>query len=220
MSDRQKTVFVLHTSFATVEMFRQLLEAHLLGVRIVNVVDDSLLADVRAAGRVTPSVTRRMVGYAVLAQGAGADAIFSTCSSVGEVADLIRQAVDIPVVKIDDCMAEEAVALGERVAVVATVPTTLEPTARLIASKGRDIGREVEIRRHLVEGAFDALMAGRADEHDRLVMAEVERAAQGADVVVLAQASMARLVPQLGELPVPVLSSPLGGVESLRRALQ
>ena len=221
MAANKKTVFVLHTSFALVEPLSKLFKQEIPDVRIVNIVDDSLLADARAAGHVTPSIVRRMVAYATAAQSAGADAIFNTCSSVGEVADVMRQAVDIPVVKIDDVMAAEAVQSGKTIAVVATVPTTLGPTVRLVERKAREAGKEVTINRHLVEGAFDVLVAGDAKKHDEMVSAEIVRAAQAADVVVLAQASMARLVPQLeGKLPVPVLSSPERAVRQLRQVLE
>ncbi len=58
----QSTVFVLHTSFVLVEVLKPLFAEHLPDVRIVNVVDDSLLADVRAAGHMVPSVARRLIG--------------------------------------------------------------------------------------------------------------------------------------------------------------
>lgn len=217
---KQKTVFILHTSFALVEVLQKLTKEYLPDVRVVNLVDDSLLADARMAGHMIPSVARRLTGYAILAQSAGADAIFNSCSSVGEVADLIRQVVDIPVVKIDDCMAAEAVRTGTKVAVVATVPTTLDPTARLIQHKAQEMGKPIQIQRHLVEGAFDTLMAGNAAKHDELVSNEIRCAAQEADVVVLAQGSMARLIPNLTDLPVPVLASPLSGIEDLKRVLE
>ena len=215
-----KTVFAIHTSLALVAPLGKLFAELLPGVRLVNIVDDSLLADVRIAGCLTPSVTRRIVGYGVLAQSAGAAAIFNCCSSVGEAANLLSQAVEIPVVKIDDCMADGAVGLGPRVAVIATLPTTLDPTVRLIESKARLRAKAVEIRRYLVEGAFDALMSGDSGQHDRMVLAEIVRARAENDVVVLAQGSMARLVAALdGKAQVPVLSSPRLGVESLREVL-
>ncbi len=215
----QPTVFVLHTSFVLVEVLKPLFNEHLPTVRIVNVVDDSLLADVRAAGHMTPSVAQRLVGYGMLAQAAGAAAIFNTCSSVGEVASTMRQVLQIPVVKIDDCMAEEALTYGPTIAVVATVPTTLDPTACLVEHKAQERGLDVSIKRYLVDGAFDALMAGDVQRHDRLVLDAIERAAHEADAVVLAQGSMARLVPQLPSLPAPVLSCPSRGVEDLKRVL-
>jgi len=218
--EMQKTVFALHTNFSLVEPLGKLFAELLPGARIVNLVDDSLLADVRAAGGPTASVIRRMIGYGVLAQSSGADAIFNCCSSVGEAADLLSQSLDIPVVKIDNAMAGKAVDGGPRVAVVGTVATTLEPTARLIGRKAAAAKKTVVIQRYLVEGAFDALMSGAAAQHDQMVTTEIRRAAMENDVVVLAQGSMARLMPSLaGYLPVPVLSSPRLGVEELRTVL-
>ena len=214
-----KTVFALHTSFALVEPLRKEFADRLKRVRVVNIVDDSLLADVRAAGKLTASVTRRMVAYALAAQASGADAIFSCCSSVGEAADVIRTVVDIPVVKIDETMAAEAARRGERVAVVATVATTLDPTVRLIERKAAEMGKKLHTFRHLVDGAFDVLQAGDSKRHDSMVLAEISMAAAEADVVVLAQASMARLVPLLPRTGTPVLTSPASGVDELRRVL-
>jgi len=220
MTIEGKTVFVLHTSFALVDVLNKRFVEQLPGVRMVNIVDDSLLVDVREAGHLIPSVTRRMVGYAILAESAGADAIFNTCSSVGEAADVMRQVVDIPVVKIDDAMAGEAITYGGRVAVTATLPTTLAPTARLIERKAREKGKAIEIHRHLVKGAFDMLMAGDPAKHDEMILDEIERAAQEADVIVLAQGSMARLIPKLeGKISIPVLSSPDRGIAALRDIL-
>jgi Asp/Glu/hydantoin racemase len=216
----QKTVFAIHTTPALVTPLGKLFAEMLPEVRLVNVVDDSLLADVRIAGCLTPSVTRRIVGYGVLAQSAGADAIFNCCSSVGEAADLLSQAVEIPVVKIDGRMAENAVRSGPRVGVIATLPTTLDPTVRLIESRARQLGKSVEVRRYLVDDAFDVLISGDGEKHDRMVLTEIERAGAENDVVVLAQGSMARLVAALdGKMPIPVLSSPRLGVENLREVL-
>ena len=214
-----KTVFAIHTTPVLVEVLRKLFPEILPGVRLVNVVDDSLLADLRMAGRLIPSVTRRIIGYGTLAESAGADAILNCCSSVGEAADLLAQTVSIPVVKINNRMAEEAVERGARIAVVATVATTLDPTERLVLRKAEERGKHVTTRRYLAGDAYDALMAGNAEEHDRLLMAEIRQAMAENDVVVLAQGSMARLVPMLPQDSVPVLSSPRSGVEALKERL-
>ncbi|MCW5964552.1 MAG: hypothetical protein KIT83_10985 [Bryobacterales bacterium] len=214
------TVVAIHTTFALVDPLKPLYLELLPGIRVVNLVDDSLLADVRAAGGPTPAVTRRILGYGTLAASSGASAIFSCCSSVGEVADLLARAVEIPVVKIDDRMASRAVSLGTRIGIVATVPTTLNPTEQLIRRKASEAGTQVDIGRYLVDGAFDALTSGDAAAHDRLVLEGIARAASECDVVALAQGSMARLAPALPRsIAVPILSSPRLGVEALRAAL-
>jgi Asp/Glu/hydantoin racemase len=215
-----KTVYAIHTGFALVEPLKPLFAELLPAVRLVTVVDDSLLADVRTAGQLTAAVTRRLTGYGILAAASGADAILNCCSSVGEAADLLARMVEIPVVKIDDRMARTAVETGSRIGVLATVPTTLDPTERLLRRKAAEAGSEVEVRRYLVDGAFDALMDGDAARHDALVLQAIERAAADNDVVALAQGSMARLVSRLPPgIHVPVLSSPRLGVEALRSAL-
>jgi Asp/Glu/hydantoin racemase len=219
--DSPRTVYALHTSFVLVEVLAKEIERQIPGLRLVNIVDDGLLPEIREAGYLTPAVVRRMLSYGVLAASAGADAIFNCCSSVGEAADLIRQAVEIPVVKIDDAMAEDALSYGSRVAIVATVPATIGPTSRLLQHKARAAGNELSIFQHVVDGAFDILMAGDLARHDAMVADEVYRAAEHADVILLAQASMARLTSQFeGRLPVPVLSSLGRGIGQLKRVLE
>lgn len=216
-----KTVYAIHTGPVLVDVIRSLTSELLPGVRVVNVVDDGLLAEVREAGQLTTAVYRRMIGYGVAAAGSGADAILNCCSSVGEAAELLRRMLDIPVVRIDDAMARHAVKLGSRIAVVATLVTTLEPTKRLIAHRANESQREVKLTSYVVEGAFDKLLAGDGVKHDALVNETIDRAMLENDVIVLAQGSMARLVAarRPGD-KVPVLTSPRTGVESLHEYLQ
>ena len=213
-----KTVFAIHTGPVLVDVFKKLFPELLPDVRLVNIVDDGLLNDVRAAGGLTPSVTRRIVGYGMLAESSGADAILNCCSSVGEAADVLAQTVSIPVIKIDNRMAIQATEQGSRIGIVATVATTLDPTERLIQRKANESGKSVTTKRYLVDSAFDALLSGNTEEHDRLLKAEIEAAMKDNDVVVLAQGSMARLVPTI-EQRVPVLSSPRSSVEALKERL-
>ena len=101
------------------------------------IIDDSLIKEVNANGRPTIGVKRRMYSYYQQAESLGVDAILNQCSSVGEVADAIKPFLSIPVVKVDEAMAEKAVSLGRKIAVVATVPTTVGPSVRLIEQKAR-----------------------------------------------------------------------------------
>jgi Asp/Glu/hydantoin racemase len=120
---------------------------------------------------------------------------------------------------VDEAMAEEASSIGSRIGVVATVSTTLEPTVRLIRKKASEKGRTLEVIERIAQGAFEALLEGDGAKHDEILKRTIVELAEEVDVVVLAQVSMARLVPALGALRVPVLSSPKSGVDALRRAL-
>jgi len=214
-----KSVAVIHTGPVTVEPIKQRCKKIIPEVRIINIMDDSLLNDCRAAGGLTKAVTQSMCQYFIIAETMGVDVIFNACSSVGETVDVGRQLVSIPIVKIDEAMAEQAVASGTKIGVVATVPTTLDPTVRLIEAKAKEQGKELAITRALCSKAFDLLLAGKADEHDQEVMDKVKELSATVDVVVLAQCSMARLVPMLSDVPVPVLASPDSGVQRLKEVL-
>ena len=213
------TIAVIHTGPVTVQLLKDQIGEQIPGARVINIVDDSLLDDVRAAGRLTPEVASRIHSYMANAQAMGVDIILNACSSVGEAVDSVRNFLSTPIVKIDEAMAEEASSIGRRVGVVATVPTTLEPTVRLVKKKAGELGRTVDVTERIAEGAFDALLSGDSARHDEIVKRAISNLAEHVDVVVLAQVSMARLVPQLGDLRVPVLSSPRSGVAALKRAI-
>lgn len=215
-----KTVAVVHTGPATVQPIKQQFQELLPDVRVINIVDDSLLNDVISAGHLTEAVSGRLLTYMQEGQKMGAIAILNACSSVGEAATAARAGLSIPVVKIDETMAERAVALGPRIGVVATVRTTLEPTVRLIRAKAAIAGKQIEVSEGLADGAFQALLEGKTEEHDEVVRRAILSLVDRVDVIVLAQASMARLTTSLGDLKVPVLSSPRSGVEAVRDLLE
>jgi Asp/Glu/hydantoin racemase len=213
------TIVVIHTGPVTVQPLKDQFKEQLAEARVINIVDDSLLNDVRSAGHLTPEVTSRIYSYMQNAQSMGADLILNACSSVGEATDLLRGMIRTPIIKVDESMAEEASRIGSRIGVVATVPTTLEPTVRLIKKKAAEHHRDVTVVERIAEGAFDALLAGNAASHDEILTSTIVTLMNEVDVVVLAQVSMARLVPLLGATKVPVLSSPQSGVAAVRRAL-
>lgn len=213
------TIAVIHTGPVSVQPIKEQISEQIPDARVINIVDDSLLNDVRAAGRVTPEVASRIHSYMANAQAMRVDIILNACSSVGEAVDAVRNFISTPIVKIDEAMAEEASAIGSRIGVIATVSTTLEPTVRLVKRKAGESRRAVEVTERIAEGAFEALLGGDAARHDEIVRSAISCLAQQVDVVVLAQASMARLVPQLVGVRVPVLSSPRSGVAALKRAL-
>lgn len=208
---------LVHTSATLVPAFEQLCRERLPGVAVFNIVDDSLIKDVIAHGRLRPATARRVVQHVAAAEAAGADTILVTCSSIGRAVETAATLVDVPVIRVDRAMAERAVATGRRVGVIATLPTTLDPTADLIGRCAAAAGREVAITARLCDGAFDALMAGDAATHDARVAAALEELATEVDVIALAQASMARVVEALPPNPhrPPILASPPLAIDRL-----
>jgi Asp/Glu/hydantoin racemase len=213
------TIAVIHTGPVTVQPIKDQISEQIPEARVINIMDDSLLNDVRAAGHLTQEVASRIHSYMANAQAMHVDIILNACSSVGEAVDSVRNFVSTPIVKIDEAMAEEASSIGRHIGVVATVSTTLEPTVRLIRKKADELSRTIKVSERIADGAFEALLSDNAALHDEIVKNTISALAEEVDVVVLAQVSMARLVPQLEGVRVPVLSSPRSGVAALKRAL-
>lgn len=209
-------VAAIHTALAMVEPTKALFAEHLPEVRLINIIDESLIQDVISTGSVPPAVKKRLINYYYSAVDAGADIIFNTCSSVGEVASIARNFIPVPIIKIDEAMATEAVSKSNRIGVIATLSTTLSPTCRMIETKASEIGKKISIVEGLANGAFQAIISGDKDTHDSIMRTALEMVDQ-CDAFVLAQGSMARMADAISEKTgKPVYSSPLSGVLSLK----
>ncbi|WP_248927022.1 aspartate/glutamate racemase family protein [Paenibacillus hamazuiensis] len=215
-----KTVVAVYTGQGLADPLKSIFNEVMPDCRLVNIIDDGLIHDVNREGAVTKAIVRRLVGYYRQAADMGADVILNTCSSVGEVVDIARPMFDVPIVKIDESMAGEAVRRYGSIGVIATLRSTLAPTVRLIRMQASAQGRAVSVTEGLADGAYQALIGGKPEEHDRLIAEAAEKAAASCDALVLAQGSMARMEQALAERTgKPVLSSPRLGLMAVKAAL-
>jgi Asp/Glu/hydantoin racemase len=218
----QKTLGLIHTSATLVPVFAELCNKYLPQVKTFNIVDDSLIKNVIQCGELTPATARRVVNYAGSAQEAGADYILFTCSSIGAAVEIAAGLTKVPVLRVDQPMADKAVETGKRIGVIATLSTTLQPTSDLVKRRATIAGKDIELLPVLCEGAFEALMKGDTATHDTKVAAALKELSGNVDVIVLAQASMARVVDSLGEKDkkIPILASPPIAIQYLATLLQ
>ena len=219
---KRKKLGLIHTSATLVPVFAQLCKEKLPNVDVFNIADDSLVKGIREAGSLTATIARRVANYLESAELAGADYIMVTCSSIGAAVEAGAKLMGVPVLRVDQPMADKAVASGKKIGVVATLSTTLEPTADLILRRAAIAGKKIELTSKLCEGAFEALMSGDAATHDAKVAAALKELSQQVDVIVLAQASMARVVETLSpeDRRVPILASPGIAVDYLATILK
>lgn len=207
---------IIHTTPSTIDSLGKLVREILGDCRVVNLLDDSILPEINEAGTITPGVRARLYTQLAMAQTIRPDAILCACSSIGGVIEEGSTFCSVPVLRIDGPMAEAAVAGSSRIAVLATLPSTLGPTQELIRRKAAARGKTVSLTSQVIEGAGALLSAGKTEEYDRLVADTIVQKLADSEVVLLAQASMARcmhLVP--AELHDRVFTSPRLGVKQL-----
>ena len=218
---KRKQLGLIHTSATLVPIFQQLCSAKLPAVDLFNIADDSLIKDVIRRGELTATTARRVVQHVASAEVAGADYILVTCSSIGRAVETAAALVNVPVLRVDQPMADKAVQMSRKIGVLATLPTTLEPTSDLLTRRAAKAGKPIELTSRLCAGAFDELMSGNAAQHDALVATALTELASQVEVVLLAQASMARVVDAMPaeQRRVPILASPALAVEYLASVL-
>lgn len=215
-----KTLALIHTVHwydqAVITPFaRPWLEAN-PDVRVFNIMDDSLLAESLEHHGATPAVLKRLQYYVMAAEAMGADVAMITCTTVGEASRLARGWASIPVFNIDEPMARQAVRLGHRLGIIATVPTSPAATQRLLERCAAEEGRSVQTEIAVSEEAFERLQRGDIAGHNELVHGEMDRLAEKVDVLVLGQISLAQI---RHETRVPVLQVGASGFAEARRLL-
>ena len=214
-----KKIFIIHTSNVSYYDLQKLCAEIIPEVEVRNIVDDSLLQEVKTVGHITPDIISRMCSYYKTAEMLGADLILNQCSSVGEAAAIAAKCVNVPVLRIDRPMAERAVEMGKRIAVVATVASTVAPSCGLVEQAAKDMGKEVDVIPYLIDGALDILMKEGQARHNQFVLETLKKCEKEVDVIVLAQGSMTVLIPELGAIEKPVLTSPEMGIRRVREML-
>jgi hypothetical protein len=204
----------LHTSPVHVAVFEGLVAAIEPDARCASVVDEGLLAAARLDGPEAVGVVAGVAARIDELVACGAGPIVCTCSTIGGIAERIGTERGLDVVRVDRAMAERAVDLGGRVVVLAALESTLEPTAQLLADVATIRRRPIDVCTQVVAGAWDRFEADDLDGYVRLVADAVTGADDEADVIVLAQASMARAADRVATR-APVLTSPRLAVEAV-----
>ena len=184
--------------------------------RLMTLMDDSLSADLACDGALTPAMTGRFLTLARYAAATGADGILFTCSAFGPcIAACQQDLAPLPVLKPNEAMVEEAVGMGRRVGLLASFAPSLDSLpAEFLAARP-----DAHVTTALAQGALNALDQGDGDRHDRLA-ADAARSLADADVIALAQFSLARAARAVEQATGKrVLTTPDSAIRKLRRML-
>jgi len=214
----KRQVAFIHTSPAAIPPLADFYREHAPDLEITNLLDDGILRFF--AQQNERAAEARLIELLCAARDAyNSELAMVTCSAVSRnMIKRLADATDLPIVKIDDALALQAVTSATRLGVLVTFPPTQAVIGKLLEDTARDAGVKVELTFKLVPEAYEALLGGRHGLHDEILLAALqELAQQPIDAIVLAQVSMARLLPKLPQLPVPVLSSLRASLTTIRK---
>jgi Asp/Glu/hydantoin racemase len=180
---------------------------------LMNLLDDSLSADLARDGSLTDAMTERFLALGRYAVSTRSDAILFTCSAFGPCIEAVARAhAPMPVLKPNEAMIEQAVTKGRRIGLLSSFPPTL-------VSMPREFPASIELVPKLAEGAMAALDRGDRATHDRLVV-EASKDLRDCDLIALAQYSMAPAAEQVEAVSGrPVVTTPDSAVLKLKQML-
>ena len=225
----------LHTAEVHVETFENLVSNQDAGTSAKHHVNTKLLKDARISGADNPEVIKAVQEEVSELLKNGASLVVCTCSTIGGIVESMsykstmssesyKSSTEIQVQRIDRAMADAAVDVPAangtpKIIVVAALESTLEPTQALLESSAKTKGRTIDLSLHHIQEAWQYFEAADEESYWKTIAYHLKRLPQ-ADVIVLAQASMANAVDYCQDLDTPILSSPALGVSSALKTLK
>ena len=216
-----KKLGIIHAALITTRAVQRFIDELVPEVEVVHFVDDTIQNTnfACAPGVIPPGNYAKFVQAALWQQEYGVDLILLACSTFNRAVEHARPMIRVPLLQIDRPMMDLAVQQGSRIGLLATVPTTVPASERLLRLAANDAGRSVAITTRLCSDAFAALKAGQTEKHNELLLAEIDRLSGDVDAIVLAQLSMSALEPRLAATKVPVYNSGRTAFARIRQLL-
>jgi Asp/Glu/hydantoin racemase len=211
----KRKVAIIHATQLAVKPMLDAFHTSAPDVEIIHLLDEGLLVAVNEQGGVTQPILNAFRGLLRKGVDCGVDGILLSCSAFSPYVEELETELPVPLVSVDGAMLQQALSLGERIGIVATVVAAGHTTARQLQEMAEKRGKEVTARVEIVTEAFEELKRGCGERHDELVKQGAEKLIPMSDVLVLAQLSMARAADSLAFSPIPVLTSPLVSVNAL-----
>jgi Asp/Glu/hydantoin racemase len=213
----RRPLVLLHSLSSIIETANEVVRKFDSSVEIIHLLDETIWHELRETGELHPGIKRRVCFYAFIAQEADAGALLTTCSSLSPCFDIAQRLVDVPLIRLDLPVIERAIDIGSNVGLVATAQSTIQPYIDLVGKVAEEKGVKAIPIDLFCANALDALKNNEIEKHDKIVIDTIKKgiAHAGMDVIVLCQASLHRVLPQLeGSIDLPLLSALPLAVES------
>lgn len=213
---------IIHAALITTRAVQKYIDEIIPAVEVVHWVDDTIQnSNFACAPGVIPRENyAKFVQAALSQQRYGVDLILLACSTFNRAVEFARPLIDTPLLQIDRPMMDLAVRDGRRIGLLATVPTTVPTSERLLRLAAQETGKEITVTVRLCSEAFKILKAGNPEKHNDMLLAEIDRLSGEVDAIVMAQVSMTALEPRLINTKVPVYNSGRTAFNRVREMLE
>ena len=214
----EKKLLYIHTIPVLIDVFNEYGEEILPNIYRMHILDQPLLKRVLKRGNLEEYDMERIKEHIKIGKEVGVSAALVTCSTLSPVVELIKNQVDLPLYQIDEELAKKAIHYGKHIGLLATAQSTLEPSRENLVRQAKKIKKDLFVQSIFIENALSLLESGNSDRHDELILNAINKISPNVDVIVLAQATMARVckLKNSKNWDIPVLSSPRIVLEQIK----
>lgn len=217
-----KMLGIIHAAVFTSTVVQKYINEIIPEVTVAHAGEDTIqMTNTAATPGVIPKVNYyKFVTLAKFLEDAGADLIMLACSTFNRAVEYARPMIETPLLQIDRPMMDLAVQQGKKVGLIATLPSTVPSSERLLRLAAQEANKQVEIKTILCSEAFTVLRQGNTEKHNEILLGEIDKLSNQVDSIVLAQVSMTALEPFLKNPRVPVYNSGRTGFNKAREILE
>ena len=217
-----KTLGIFHAALISTKGVQPFIQEIIPEVTVAHHVDDTIQNSnfISPPGIIPKENFFKFASYCYYLEKAGVDMILLACSTFNQAVEHARPMINIPILQIDRPMMDIAVKTGKKIGLLATVPTTIPSSERLLNTAAGEAGKKIGITTILCTRAFEEIKKGNVDRHNELLLEEIEKLSRSVDVIVMAQVSMSALEPMLKNTRVPVYNSGRTGFNRVREILE
>ena len=217
---KTRRIALIHALPFSISPIKQTFEEYWPEAELVNLLDDSLSVDLKRSQTLTEEIIGRIVTLGDYAHRIGADGILYTCSAFGKAIDIVKRNLDIPVLKPNEAMFEEALQKGEKIGMLTTFGPSVASMEAEFIEYAAGCNSTPPLTTILVAEAMAMLGDGDATGHNKALQLAAERHFADFDLIMLAQFSTAQALTSVSKVVnTTVLTSPQSAVLKLKNDL-
>jgi aspartate/glutamate racemase len=217
-----KKVGIIHAALISTKGVQPFIDEIIPEVAIVHLVDDTIQnSNFSCPPGIIPKVNYfKFATYAHNLEEAGVDLIILACSTFNKAVELARPMINVPMLQIDRPMMDLAVRKGKKIGLLATAPTTVPSSERLLNLAAKEAGQEIDVTTVLCSEAFEEIKKGNVEKHNEILFSEIDKLSNKVDAIIMAQVSMSVLESMLTDTKIPVYNSGRTGFLRAREILE
>ncbi len=189
-------IAILHTVQQSIGILNKKIKDKYQDVNIINILDDSILPALASKEASAEEIYLKLQQYCEFAIKAHAQYILIACATICPFADYVKNKLDIPIIRIDEAMADFIAKEKHNIHIIGTINSSLKALPDLIKQKAGNVRISCEV----VKTINSVLEEERIAFRNKRIYESILNTQENTDCIVFTQVSLSNIV-QCQDLP-------------------